>query len=96
MEVTVAATTWGLFSAFLLFPWLGVPRFVQRAVAALLAAEIVAFGIWHFGSEGCAARPCAPLAETGRTAASLDIPVLSAGLLVLAVTLGARSWRLHR
>ena len=96
MEVTVAATTWGLFSALLLFPWLGVPRFLQRAVAALLAAEIVAFGVWHFGSEGCGERPCAPLAETGRTAASLDIPVLSAGLLVLAVTLGVRSWRVHR
>ena len=96
MEVTVAATTWGLFSAFLLFPWLGVPRLLQRAVAALLTAEVVAFAIWHFGSEDCVERPCAPFAETGRTAASLDIPLLSVALLVLALTLGVRSWRLHR
>ena len=62
MEVTVAATLWGLFSAFLIFPLLGLPRVLHRAAGTLLAAELVAFGIWHFGSEGCAARPpsCGP------------------------------------
>ncbi|HET9740760.1 MAG TPA: hypothetical protein VFP78_21790 [Solirubrobacteraceae bacterium] len=96
MEVTVAATLWGLFSAFLIFPLLGLPRFLHRAAGTLLAAELVAFGIWHFGSEGCAARPCAPFAETGRTAASLDIPLLSLALLAFAMILGLRIWRLHR
>ena len=96
MEVTVAATTWGLFSAFLIVPWLGLPPFVQRAVATLLAAELVAFGIWHFGSEDCAARPCAPFAETGRTAAALDIPVLALSLLAFAIMLGVRKRRLGR
>ena len=96
MEVTVAATLWGLFSAFLILPLLGLPRFLHRAVATLLAAELVTFGIWHFGSQGCAVRPCAAFAEVGRTAAALDIPLLSLVLLVFAIILGLRSWRLHR
>jgi hypothetical protein len=96
MEVTVAATTWGLFSAFLIFPLLGLPRFLHRTVGGLLAAEIVAFGIWHFGSEGCAVRPCAAFAETGRTAASLDVPLLSLAVLAYAIIRGLRTWRLHR
>ena len=96
MEVTVAATLWGLFSAFLIFPLLGLPRFLHRAAGTLLAAELVAFGIWHFGSEGCAARPCAPFAETGRTAAALDIPLLSLALLAFAMILGLCIWRLQR
>ena len=96
MEVTVVATVWGLFSAFMIFPLLGLPVLLQRAVGTLLAAEIVAFGIWHFGSEGCAVRPCAAFAETGRTAASLDIPLLFLALLACAMILGLRSWRLQR
>jgi hypothetical protein len=96
MEVTVVATFWGLFSAFLIFPLMGLPRLLQRAVGTLLAAEVVAFGIWHFGSEGCIERPCAAFAETGRMAASLDIPLLSLALLGFAIIRGMRSWRLHR
>jgi hypothetical protein len=96
MDVTVAATVWGLFSAFLILPLLALPRFIHRAAGTLLAAELVAFGIWHFGSEGCRVRPCAPFAETGRTAASLDVPLLSLALLAFAIILGLRTWRLHR
>lgn len=96
MEVTVAVTLWGLFSGFLILPLLGLPRLMQRAAGTLLAAELVAFGIWHFGSEGCAERPCAPFAETGRTAAALDVPLLSLALLVFAIILGLRSWRVQR
>lgn len=96
MEVTVAATIWGLFSAFLIFPWLGLPRLLQRTVGTLLAAELVALFIWSFGSEGCTERPCAAAAETGRTAASLDIPLLSLAVLVFAIMRGLRTWRLHR
>ena len=96
MEVTVVATFWALFSAFLIFPLTGLPRLLQPAVGTLLAAEVVAFGIWHFGSEGCRERPCAAFAETGRTAASLDIPLLSLALLGFATVLGIRGWRLHR
>ena len=96
MEVTVAATLWGLFSAFLIFPLLGLPRILRRTVGTLLAAELVAFTIWHFGSEGCVERPCAAFAETGRTAASLDIPLLALALLAVAMFLGLQSWRLQR
>jgi hypothetical protein len=96
MEVTVAATIWGLFSAFLIFPLLGLPRLQQRTVGTLLAAELVAVFIWHFGSEGCTERPCATFAEAGRTAASLDIPLLSLAALVFAIIRGLRTWRLHR
>jgi hypothetical protein len=96
MEVIVAFTLWGLFAGFLTFPLLGLPQLLQRTVATLLAAELVAFGIWHFGSEQCIERPCAPFAEAGRTAASLDIPLLSVALLLLAVVIGLRSHRLGR
>jgi len=96
MEVTVALTLWGLFAGFLIFPLLGLPQLMQRAVATLLAAEFVAFGVWHFGSEGCVQRPCGALAETGRTAASLDIPLLAVALLILALALGMRRHRLGR
>ena len=93
MELTSAATLWGLFSAWLLFPRLGVPRMLLRAVAALIWLELLAVLTWAFGSEDYTSRPCTPLAETGRTAAGLDVPLLSLAVLVLAFAYGVRRTR---
>ena len=93
MELTAAATLWGLFSAWLLFPRLGAPRMLTRAVAVMIWLELLAVLTWGFGSEDCTSRPCTPLAETGRTAAGLDVPLLSLTVLLLAVAYGMRRTR---
>jgi hypothetical protein len=96
MEVTATATIWAMFACYLLFPHLGLPPLMHRTAMALLFAELVALAMWSYGSEGCLERPCAPAAEAGRTAAALDIPLLSAGLVALAVMRGVRIWRRSR
>ena len=96
MEVTATAMIWAMFSCFLLFPMLGLPRLMHRTAMALLVAELLALAVWTFGSEGCVERPCAPGAEAGRTPAALDVPLLSAGLVLLAIIRGVRGWRRQR
>jgi hypothetical protein len=93
VEIIAAATIWGMFSCFLLFPRLGLPRLLHRTAIKLLVAELVALAMWSYGSEGCLERPCAPAAEAGRSAAAIDIPLLALALVVLAVLLGVRAWR---
>jgi hypothetical protein len=84
VELIAGATIWGLFSCFLLFGPLGVPRRLSWAAMALLVIEMLALGVWSYGSRGCAQRPCGAAAEAGRTAATIDVPLLSVALLVLA------------
>jgi hypothetical protein len=96
VEVAATATIWAMFSCFLLFPLLGFPALLRRTAMALLVAELLALATWSYGSEGCIARPCSGIAEAGRTAASLDVPLLSAGLVVLAIIRGMRIWRRGR
>jgi hypothetical protein len=86
----VVATLWIMFACLLIFPMLGMPAYLYRAACTLLAAEFVSILVWSFGSEGCTARPCAPLAEAGRTAASVDVPLLSAAVISLAIIRGVR------
>lgn len=93
VEIAATATIWSMFACFLLFPRLGLPALLHRTATALLAAELVALAMWSYGSEGCLRRPCAPAAEAGRTAAAIDIPLLAAALIVLAVMCGVRTWR---
>jgi hypothetical protein len=90
VEVTATLTIWALFSSFIIFPLAGLPRWWARTAMTLLVAELLALMAWSYGSVGCLERPCAPLAETGRTAASLDVPLLAAGLIALAVVYGRR------
>ena len=93
VEVVAATTIWSMFACFLLFPRLGFRPLMHRTAMTLLVAELVALALWSYGSEGCLRRPCAPVAEAGRTAASIDVPLLSAGLLALALVHGVRRWR---
>ena len=84
MELIAGTTIWGLFSCFLLFPLLRLPRRLSWAAMTLLVAELFALGAWSYGSRTCVERPCGAAAEAGRTAATIDIPLLSLALLVLA------------
>src|SRR5215210_4942356 len=90
VELVATLTIWALFSSFLIFPLAGLPAWWQRTAMTLLVVELVALAAWSYGSVGCDERPCAPLAETGRAAAALDVPVLAAVLIVLAVVYGRR------
>jgi hypothetical protein len=84
VELAAAATIWVMFACFLLFPHLGLPAVFHRTAMTLLVAELLALMAWSYGSEG------EPAAEVGRSAAAVDIPLLSAALVVLAVLFGAR------
>lgn len=88
-----ALTIWTLFSCFLIFPLVGFPVLLRTTAGTLLAAEGVALMMWGYGSQGCQERPCAPVAELGHAAASIDIPLLTVALVALAVVRGVRTWR---
>ena len=90
MQIIAAATIWGLFSAFLIFPLLGLPVRLQHAAAALIVAEGTALLMWGLADPGCRERPCATASELGYTAAKIDIPLLALALLALAVLVGVR------
>jgi hypothetical protein len=87
VEVVATATIWSMFSCFLLFPRLGLPAVWHRTAMALLCAELVALGAWSYGSPG------EPVAEAGRSAAAIDIPLLALALIGFAVAHGVRAWR---
>jgi hypothetical protein len=93
MELAAAATLWACISGVLLLPLLGAPRALGQAAAGLLSAELAALLAWSYGSEGCVARPCGAFAETARSAASLDVPALTAVLVVVATAHGMRAAR---
>jgi hypothetical protein len=93
VEIVATATIWSMFSCFLLFPRMGFKPLFHRTAMTLLAAELVALAMWSYGSEGCVERPCAPAAEAGRTAAAVDVPLLSLGLIAVAFVSGVRRWR---
>ncbi len=96
VEVVATATIWSMFACFLLLPRLGFPALMHRTAATLLAAELVSLAMWSYGSEECVRRPCSALAETGRTAASFDVPLLALGLVSLAMISGVRGWLRER
>ena len=91
MDVAVTFTVWLSFGAWLFLPTVDAPRAFERVAIALCGAEVLACAIWSFGSQTCSARPCAPLPETARTAAALDIPTLTAVALVLGAIYGLRA-----
>lgn len=74
MEVIASITIYCLFSAFLLFPHMGLPRQLQWAAMSLLTAELFALGLYGFYSFAL-----------GRALATRDVPVLGAGLVVLGM-----------
>ena len=87
MELVWAATLWGLWSCWLVSQHVDVPRSVTRVSAGLLATELVMLAVHSFD---CADAGCGPAGLAAGTAASLDVPVLSA--LFVAVTI-SQAWR---
>jgi hypothetical protein len=85
VEIIAAATIWGMFSCFLLFPHLGLPAVFHRTAMGLLVAELLALMAWSYGS-GAAA-------DAGRSAAGIDIPLLSLALVVLTAAYGVIYFR---
>jgi len=84
VEIVAAITIWIMFSCFLILPRFGLPAVFHRTAMTLLVAELVALGMWSYGSPG------APAAEAGRSAAEFDIPLLAAALVVLSALYGVR------
>jgi hypothetical protein len=74
VEIIASGTIYALFSAFLLFPYLGLHRRLQWAAMTLLCAELLALGLYSFYR-----------AAVGRTFATIDVPVLSAALIALGM-----------
>lgn len=89
----MAATLYGLFSAWLLFPILGVPRVLTTSAAVLVWIEFLAALTWGYTREDCARGSCSPLAEAARSAVAMDLPVLATAVVLLAVAYGVRRWR---
>ena len=85
MELVAAATLYGLFSAWLLFPHVGVPRMLTISTAALAWLEFLAVLTWGYTREDCARGSCGPLAEAARAAVAVDLPALSIAVGALAV-----------
>jgi hypothetical protein len=79
VEIIAASTIYALFSSFLLFPYLGLPRRLQWAAMTLLTAELLALGLYGYYS-----------VAAGRAAATLDVPLLSAALIVLGMMRAVR------
>ena len=84
MEIAAAATIWGMFACFLVFPHLGLPAVFHRTAMVLLSAEVLALMVWSYGGEA------GPGPDAARSAAAIDIPLLSLALVVLAVLFGVR------
>jgi hypothetical protein len=82
VEIIWASTIWGLFSCFLIFPLLGMPRRMQWAAMTLLGAELFMLAMYSYGGHA--------VATIGRGAATLDVPLLSVALLALAMMRGVR------
>lgn len=90
MELAAALTVWITFSVWLILPTVQAPARFSRIAIWLCGAELVAAAIWSYGSQGCDERPCAPVAETARAAAALDIPFLTGVAIVLGCAYAMR------
>jgi hypothetical protein len=80
VQVIAAITIYMMFACFLVFPMLGLPAALHRTAMTLLAAELVALGLHsYFGGI---------VAATGGSVATIDIPLLSAAVVTVAITRG--------
>ena len=74
-------------------PLLSLPRLLVRVAGVLLWAELAALLIYSYGSQGCNASTCAPLAQAAGIAARTDLPILTAAFVAIAGVLIARRER---
>lgn len=85
LVVIAAATIWLLFGTFLILQLTGVPAVLYRTAMALLVAEFVALMMDGLGSP--------PVAAVGHSAAMVDVPVLAAALVGVAIMRAVRRQR---
>jgi hypothetical protein len=88
MALVATATVYGLFCCYIIFPIAGLPARMHRLAMTLLVAEMVAVGLWGYFSVDCGPGGCGWLAEAGRSAAMLDIPLSGVTLVLCAVVWG--------
>lgn len=93
MELVAAATLYGLFGAWLLFPLFGVRRELTTSAAVLVWLDFLAVLTWGSTREECARGSCSPLAQAARTAVAVDLPALSLVVVALAVAEALRRRR---
>jgi hypothetical protein len=94
VELTIAFTLWISFGAFLFFPTVKAPVLFARTAIGLCAAELIACVLWTAGKT-CIVPGCPTMGATAHTAASVDIPALTALMLISAAAYGlrvARNW----
>jgi hypothetical protein len=92
VELAVACTLWISFGAFLFFPTVNAPRIFARTAISLCVAEFVACVLWTAG-KSCIVPFCPAMGAAARTAATVDIPALTALMLILAAAYGLRATR---
>ena len=93
MLVIATFTLWILFSMWLVFPHLAMPRMLCLTAGALMWAEFIALIGYGLASEDCTQRPCSVMSETLRDAAGLDLPALTVFVFILAGAVIAREHR---
>ena len=76
-------------------PLLSLPHLLVRVAGVLLWAELAALLIYSYGSQGCNASTCAPLAQAAGIAARTDLPILTAAFVAIAGLLIAARTRRH-
>jgi hypothetical protein len=89
VEIAVGLTLYLSFGAFLFFPTVAAPAVFSRLAIGLCASEFVATIVWIIGGSS------SDLARTAGSAATLQIPVLTGAMFVVAVAYGlhvARRW----
>jgi len=82
VELIATVTIWSMFACFLVFPKFGLPPVLHQTAMTLLSAELLALAMVSYGSGATA--------QVGRAAATYDIPLLSLGLVVLAIIRAVR------
>ncbi len=93
MEVVAAATLYGLFSAWMLLPFLGARRMLMTSAAVLTWLDFVAVIAWGYTREDCARGSCSALAEAAGAAVAVDLPALAIVVVALAVADAVRRQR---
>ena len=93
MELVAAATLYGLFSAWMVFPLFGVRRMLITSTAVLMWLEFVAVLAWGITREDCARGSCSALAKAAGAAVAVDLPALAIAVVALAVADGVRRYR---
>jgi hypothetical protein len=89
VEIAIGLTLYLSFGAFLFFPTMSAPPVFSRLAIGLCASEFVATIIFIIGGSS------SELARTAGSAATLQIPVLTGTMFVIAVAYGlhvARRW----